>query len=465
MSKSQSESQLSISPDAAKARGPSSWRTHLAMLVIICAFVALGTVVAVKTPAWESADEPGHVQNIETLVGGHWYTMDAPCRLDPPIGLLQCSGDEAVQAPLYYLLFAGWQRLVGLPARAPLRTEAKAYTTVNPAYFSGRSGLFLDHSSSDLRFLLWLRIPNVILGALTVLVTYSAIRLITTDEWTPVVAASFVAFLPRMVFLSSFVTNDNLVNLLGAILTLLALRYALNPSRWRMAAVGAVFGLLVITKLTTLPVAVVLVVLACLVPGWRRRAGLLGVGAVAALVVSSWYLIQNTVRYGDPFGRRTSAHYLVLLTNQRSAIPYAVTDPLKLAFVEVPLHIIKTFFYQSGWNQFQWSWPVTLLFTLVFVGTLAGLIRCRATRNTLVTLGVISVGALLCVWVEGFQSAWLTSMNYYARYAFVGIAGIAGLVALGVERWKPPLRFLLPAMGLVGTVVAIQQDILAIHWT
>jgi Dolichyl-phosphate-mannose-protein mannosyltransferase len=465
MSKSQFEVALSTSPDAAITRGPSTWRALLAMGIIICAFVALGTIIAVKTPAWESADEPGHVQNIETLASGHWYTMTAPCRLEPRIGLLQCSGDEAVQAPLYYLLFAGWQRLIGLPARAPLRTESTPYTSVNPAYFSGQSGLFLDHSPADLRFLIWLRIPNVILGALTVLVTYFAVRQITTDEWTPVVAASFVASLPRMVFLSSFVTNDNLVNLLGAVLTLLALRYAASPSRWRMAAVGAVFGLLVTTKLTTLPVALVLVVLACLVPGWKRRASLLGVGAVAALGVSSWYLIQNVVRYGDPFGRRTSAHYLILLTNERNAIPYAVPEPLKLAFFEVPEHVIKTFFYQSGWNQFQWSWPVTLLFTLVFVGALVGLIHCRAAGNTLVTLGVIALGGLLCVWVEAFQSAWLTSFNYYARYAFVGLAAIAALVGLGVERWRLPLRFLLPAMGLIGTLVAIQQDVLAVHWT
>ena len=103
------------------------------MLGIICAFLALGTVIVVKTPAWESSDEPGHVQNIETLVAGHWYGVNAPCRLDPRIGLLQCSGDEAQQAPLYYLLFAGWQRLVGQAARPPLRTEAKANVTVSPA--------------------------------------------------------------------------------------------------------------------------------------------------------------------------------------------------------------------------------------------------------------------------------------------------------------------------------------------
>jgi hypothetical protein len=46
----------------------------------------------------------------------------------------------------------------------------------------------------------------------------------------------------------------------------------------------------------------------------------------------------------------------------------------------------------------------------------------------------------------------------------VGLAAIAALAALGVERWRLPVRFVLPAMGLIGTLVAIQQNVLAVHW-
>ena len=78
--------------------------------------MALASFIAIRTPAYESADEPGHVQNIETMVRGHWYGMDSRCeKLNP-----YCSGTEAHQAPLYYLVFAGWQRLLGVPARADL---------------------------------------------------------------------------------------------------------------------------------------------------------------------------------------------------------------------------------------------------------------------------------------------------------------------------------------------------------
>ncbi|MGH9917575.1 MAG: glycosyltransferase family 39 protein, partial [Nitrososphaerales archaeon] len=158
--------------------------------------------------------------------------------------------------------------------------------------------------------MLLLRLPNVLFGAMTIIVSYFALRLITTDPWTPALAASLVAFLPRFVFLSSFVTNDNLVDLLGAVLVFMALRYSLAPNRRRMAAVGLAFGLLLITKLSAIPLVVILLLLACLVTGWKRRVEYLGVGVASTLIVSGWYFVQNTVRYGDPLALGASANYL-----------------------------------------------------------------------------------------------------------------------------------------------------------
>jgi 4-amino-4-deoxy-L-arabinose transferase-like glycosyltransferase len=420
---------------------------------VIVAFVILGTVIACETPAYESADEPGHVQNIETLVSGHWYSLDVPCGRFDGIELHNCSGDEAHQAPLYYLMMAGWQRVIGVPAHAPYNGQ--------PVFFARLGGLFRSHSAADHRFLMWLRLPNIALGALTVLFTYLAVQLITRDPWTPVVAASFVAFLPRFVFLSAFVTNDNLVNLLGALLVYLCLRFMRNPSRSRIVWVGLAFGALVTTKLSSLPMVIAVVVIAFLATGWWRGAQFAALGVGSALLASSWYLIQNMVRYGDPLAHSATQRYLQLDGGLGTlGTPYVVSNPLRMIAVEVPRTLVQSFWYQSGWNQFFWSLPVNLAITAAFFAALGGLIGHRVDRKTVVALTSLVLAALMSVWVVAFQTR-----TYEARYAFVGLAAITALAALGVERWRVPIRFILPVAGLIGTVVAVQQDVLSVHWT
>jgi hypothetical protein len=441
-----------VSQEPAVRVGGTGQKNHryplVALGAVILIFVVLGSTIAMKTPAYESADEPSHVQNIETLVRGHWYGMDSRCEMNNRY----CSGSEPHQAPLYYLVFAGWQRLVGVPARPAYHGPGRIPGPQQPT--------FLHHSSADLRFLLWLRLPNVLLGALTVLVTFFAVRLVSSDPWTPVVGASIVASLPRFVFLSAFVTNDNLVDFLGAVLVLLALRYARRPTAWRMAWVGFAFGLLVATKLSALPVGLVILVLPLIVEGWKRRAGLLAIGAVSAFTACGWYLIQNTVRYGDPLARAASVRYLIQVGGLGTILtPYVVGNSWTLIFVHVPQRILTTFWYQSGWDQFHWSWPVGLVFSSVLLLALAGLTGRHLNRRVLAILWTITAAGLLSVWIVAFQTS-----TYEARYVFVGLAAIAALAALGLERWKLPFRFVLPAMGLIGTLVAIQQNVLAVHW-
>ena len=431
-------------------------RTLFALGAVIGIFVILGSVIAIKTPAYESADEPGHVQNIETLVSGHLYGMNSHCRALDSL----CTGTEAHQAPLYYLLFSGWQHLTGHSVQPPYKgSQANGFSIDNGPIW--QHGVFLHHSPADLRFLLWLRLPNVLLGALTVLLAFFTVRAVSSDPWTPIVGASLVAFLPRFVFMSAFVTNDNLVNLLGAILAFLAVRYVREPTRWRIAWVGAIFGLLVITKLSALPVGLVIVSLAFMVTGWKRRIEFLGTGAFAALAVCGWYLIQNTIRYGDPLARGASARYLAQVGGLGTLFTsYKAGNPLSLIFDRVPARIGNTFWYQSGWGQFHWPWPVNVVFWVVLAGSLAGLVHRHCDRNVLIALTTIAAAGFLSVWVVSIQTS-----TYEARYVLVGLSATAALAALGLERWKVPLRFVLPAMGLIGTLVEIQQNVLAVHWS
>jgi hypothetical protein len=432
-------------------------RVWLAFGGVLLVFAVIASVVAIKTPAWESADEPGHVQNIESLVSGHWYGIPSHCSHLPQPRVFDCAGTEPNQAPLYYLGLAAWQKAVGISAQSPYRGRSDLARIFIP-----RGPELMGDHGADQGFILWLRFPNIVMGVLTLVLTFFAVRLITSDPWTPVVAMAILASIPRFVFLSAFVTNDNLVNLLGAGLAYVALKFVLTPNRWRMTAVGAVFGLMVTTKLSALPMGLVIIALALLVAGWKRRAELAAIGFGSALAVSSWYLIQNTVRYGDPLAANASSRYLAKVAGLGTVngAPYVVTDPLQLVVVQVPRRIAHSLWYQSGWGQFQWPGWVDWTITVGVLCILAGLIGRHVRRDVLITLATLSIAALLCVWVIAFETA-----TYQARYAFGGGAALAGLLALAVERWRPSVRFMLPLLGLVGVIIAVQTDVLAVQWT
>jgi hypothetical protein len=265
-----------------------------------------------------------------------------------------------------------------------------------------------------------------------------------------------------MVFISAFVTNDNFANLLGAILTFVVLRYLKAPSYLRVAVIGVVLGLLFTTKLSTLSFGLVLVPVCLFAPDWTRRVWSFVLACCASLVVSGWYLIQNTVRYGDPLARHATASYLTSIGSVGSAHigqGYEIGNPLHFLFGHVPLLFVDSFWYESGWNTFRWPLSVNVLFSVVAVLALLGLLRANIDGRVLISLGSLSIAALLSVWIVALQ------VGSSGRYALAGVSAMAALVSLGVQRCRIPVRFVLPAIGLCGTLVAIQTDVVGFHWT
>jgi 4-amino-4-deoxy-L-arabinose transferase-like glycosyltransferase len=433
----------------------------VALLVIVLGYVAFASFVAIKTPAWESSDEPGHVSNIEALVGGHWYGIDLSCRpTNAQTAILSCNGDEAQQAPLYYAVMAGWQEFSGLGVQHP-----PTHLQLNKDSAASQE-FFLSHQG-DWSLLLWLRFGNVVLGAATVLMAFVVTKLVARDAWTPAIASALVAFLPGFVFLSGFVKNDNLVMFLGAVLTFCALRFSRSTTTRWMIATGAVFGLLLTTKLSTAPVALIVPFLAFIgASSWRRRLSLFAYGSLSALAVSGWYLVQNWVRYGDPDAGHASLAYMTRLGSLGTPIgvPYVIKDPVGLVVFKVPTRIVTNFWYSSGWGQFDWplavGFLIALAVVLVLFGLIFGLFNKDIAPRPLLVLGAISVLSLGCVWFMAFQTP-----AYGVRFAYVGLVAMAAVLALAVQRWPVVLRWLLPAAGIAGCLVAIHQDVLGVHWT
>ena len=276
---------------------------------------------------------------------------------------------------------------------------------------------------------MWLRYLSIAMGVFTIIISYLAVRLVTRDPWTPVVAAGILAFIPRFIFLTAFVTNDALVVLLGATLMYASLRFTLSPSLARMVPLGAVFGLLVLTKLSALPMGLVIASAALLVAGWRRRLGLAALGAGVALVVSGWYLIQNTVRYGDPLAFRATKRYQTRINGlgNFNGQPYVVHDPLKYVFVKVPQQLVHSLWFQSGWGQFVWPSWVNWVVTFVVLVLIASLSWSQVDRRALMILGSLVIGGLLGVWMSAFSTGTfrgpLRNRWHASRSRFVSAGG------------------------------------------
>jgi hypothetical protein len=181
-------------------------------------------------------------------------------------------------------------------------------------------------------------------------------------------------------------------------------------------------------------------------------------------MICGWYLIQNTVRYGGPLADGASERYLTKIqgTGMPYDVPYKVTNPARLIFVDVPGKFLHAFWYGDVFVDpvFHKSLPlaVSLLFWLLLACALVGLIGHRVSPGVLGVLGVLAVIGFLSVWIVAFQTA-----TYDPRLALVGMPALAVLAAIGLERWKLGVRLLLPALGLGATIVAIQQNVFAIH--
>jgi hypothetical protein len=418
---------------------------HL-VVVVLAAYLGFALVVAGATPPWESVDEAAHVHNVEALVEGHWY------RIRPG------SGTEPHQAPLYYLTLAGWQRLIALEAREPAPTPGCRF------FFDPCHNQFahdVAHDGVDQRFVFLLRLPGVALGLAAVVLTGLAARRISRDPWTPVVAMAIVALFPRFLFLSGVVNNDNLANALAAAATLLALIAVtggrLDSARDRLVPIGlgVVVGALLLAKMTALALAPGML-LAAYLSGTERRDGLRRVGIVAAvgLLVSGAWLVFNQIEYGDPLALRATRRYLI---EDQSELFFATAPTLKVLFVENPKEFYKAFWYESGWG-FLWAWWAYVPFWLLTAVGLAGLFGRRLGR----ALPVLA--AMVVVPIALYWALSLDTPTASPRLALIAVPALACLIAVGFERLPLPVaaRFLLPALGAVGIMIAIRQDVVGL---
>lgn len=284
-----------------------------------------------------------------------------------------------------------------------------------------------------------------------------------------------MAFIPRFVFLSGVVSNDNLVNALGALLTFLLVRCLTGPPATRRArllaagAIGLVYGALGLTKVSTIPLVLgVVLALGFLGQSWGERSVLVGAAAAASGLVCGWWLVRNQIWYGDPLGAEATSEHFRPLTFLVAGQPRGV---ITRTISNIPVVVYRSFFYTSGWNQFVWPYPYYVPYWLLTGGALAGLLPRRGIPplssgvcRAVAVLGVLLLAALASVWITDLSNSALPG-TIQARLAFSALAAFGCLVALGLERLPLPViaRFVFPALGLAGTLFALQTDVWQVY--
>ncbi len=217
-----------------------------------------------QVPDVGAPDERQHANYTRRLMAGEGFPV-----LDPKDPNL-IENYQAHQPPLFYVLHAGWAKVVGAD---------------------------LEQPSDGLKA----RALNGLIGALTVLGAYMLGLWAFQRSDVGLIAAAFVALLPMNIALSGAVSNDPLLFCLST--WALALMAKGCVTGWDIKLgilLGAAVGLAIITKTTAL--ALLPCLLLCLFIGpLKPPAKVVGVCLAALLVVCLPWLVRNTSVYGDPF--------------------------------------------------------------------------------------------------------------------------------------------------------------------
>lgn len=416
-------------------------RTYVPLIVIVAVYFALGGLAAVLTPPWQVPDEPAHYNYTRQLAQTGAYPVIAPGDYD--------------------------SNLIGTQIAPPNKRPTISLDSVQyedhqpPLFYTLAVPIFWLFNGA----LIPLRLFSLLIGALTVVFAWLAVRAIfPAHTHLASFAAVFVALLPQHLHIMSGFNNDSLSEALIALTVWLAVRYIHQPAQARSSVLALlplaiVTGLAFLTKAQAylaLPVAVFAVVAA----GYRRQplnrtiTQALVVASIAALIGLPWWWHSLQVYGGSDFlGLQT--HNLVVAGQPTTAewiVQYSWAGLLSR---------MAQFTFQSFWAQFGWMSitidPRLYMLLLAVTGVSAVLFMAwwfgrkatgaaevpltSATNASLTLLALLALGALL-----GFIWYNLQFVQHQGRYLYGALIPIATALALGwhwaLGRIKPLQRWL-----------------------
>lgn len=422
---------------------PRLWPALPFQWLLPVAFLMVGAVYLYAAPNFEASDTVQHVGMIKWIAERGELPLQS-ARHE------HLYGQEASQPPLYYLLMAGvWQAFDTSDFAA--RYLPSPFTVIGETLSLGNRNLVIykqvyppDLRGSSLA-LYAIRLLGLGMGAATVAAVYQSARTALPGRrglW--LLAGALTAFNPQFLFISASVSNDNLINMLAALIawqTLLMLRDGFGRRRSLLLAV--LIALAALTKLSGLVVGAVagLAAIVGLIRwrDWRGFGLLVGAVLLCFAVIALWWYLRNLRLYGEIFGTAAMLEYF----GRRSISPW------QLFLSEFEGLRVSYWAVFGAFNIVAHDAFYRVMDALSLLGAL-GLARFvvlhRHSRELMTQLAAL---ALLLV-LGGFMLIWWSAQTWAStgRLLFPYITSASILLALGLSVWRiPPVLLVLPLLA------------------
>ena len=392
------------------------------VVLIVAAYLVIGALYAVKTPAWQVPDEPAHYNYVRYIVEHRALPVLRSGDFDQKYNEQFATPENTFHLSIAPLRYESWQ--------PPLY-----YVLATPIYAATGGSL------------LALRLFSVALGGLLIVVAFLIVYQIAPGfPALALGAAAFVAFVPQHVAMMAGAQNDGVAELLLAAIVWQALRISGRSSQitnGRWVSLGVLLGLALLTK-GTIYIAVPLVAVAIWLayrsqPVPRKWTWLIQCGSlvfVPALILGSLWWIRNVVVYGWPDFLASIRHTAVVVGQPTSAgwiAQYGWGYLLQHFFLVT---------FKSFWGQFGWMGVPMPPRYYVALGALslvasAGCVWAAAPRlkSILADTRIQFLGAWVVLTVLVYIYYNTTFVQHQGRYLFPALIPIGLMFTVGLRQW------------------------------
>jgi 4-amino-4-deoxy-L-arabinose transferase-like glycosyltransferase len=298
-----------------------------------------------------------------------------------------------------------------------------------------------------------LRLVNVLLGGLAVWGIFVGLRRLTGKPDIGVTAAAICAFLPMFLALSSAVSNDMALFLIGVwLMNLVAIGWEKGWTIKHCALLGLCVGLGLLTK-TTAVVFIPIAIYGLLAkkesrPNLSALATLFGI----ALIVALPWLIRNQALYGDPLAIRAFQEASVGNLAADTAIERAGGVASYWFEFVIPVGL-QGFWGVFGYFDIFMTSTIYLTANVIALALLGSFgwsfVQSSAAQKR---TSVLLLSMLLMVGAA-FVSYNLNYFQAQGRYLYPAIFAIAGIFAIGLQRFAGTEKRTLGATVAIATLL------------